>query len=221
MSNGWSTQRVSDGEAAARAGGRRKYNALRRDRAEFRRIEVADRLVTYGWTYGVQARIAEELGVSDATISRDLKAIFPGAIECPACTVRHPMERWKELERQGRVTLGPLPSEDEQDAPGADEDGELEGDAPGGDRWTELVDEVIPVDPHPGPESSDDRLRRTMALTDEMTVENAAGIALDDVVGAVNNPADPDATPEAWPPAALDDNRFNVVDGHGLANAQP
>src|SRR5207244_4881063 len=125
-----------------RAGGRRRYNALRRDRADIRRIEVADRLATYGWTYGVQARIAEELGVSDATISRDLKAIFPGAIECPTCACRHPMERWKELERQGRVTLGPLPSDYEQDAPGADEDGELEGDAGGGDRWTQLVDEV-------------------------------------------------------------------------------
>ena len=113
MSNGWSTRRVSDGEAAARAGGRRKYNALRRDRAEFRRIEVADRLVTYGWTYGVQARIAEELGVSDATISRDLKAIFPGAIQCPVCACRHPLERWKELERQGRVKLGPGLSDDE------------------------------------------------------------------------------------------------------------
>ncbi|TML87964.1 MAG: HTH domain-containing protein [Actinobacteria bacterium] len=40
------------------------------------RIVVVHRLATYGWTYGVQARIAEELGVSDATISRDLKAIL-------------------------------------------------------------------------------------------------------------------------------------------------
>ena len=119
------------------------------------------------------------------------------------------------------MTLGPLPSEEEQDAPGADEDGELEGDAPGGDRWTELVDEVIPVDPHPGPESSDDDLQRMMELVNEMAEQNAAGIASDEVVGAVNDLADPDATPEAWPPAALDDNRFNVVDGHGLANAQP
>ena len=211
---------MSDGEAAARAGGRRKYNALRRDRAEFRRIEVADRLVTYGWTYGVQARIAEELGVSDATITRDLKAIFRLSIECPTCTVRHPIERWKDLERQGRVTLGPLPSEEEQDAPGADEDGELEGDAPGGDRWTELVDEVVaPVAPAYDPPTPDE-LRWFMELTNEMAEQNAAGIA-PDVVEAGNDLADPGDTPEAWPPAPLDGNSPNVVDGHGLANAQP
>ena len=86
---------------------------MRRVRALYRRIQVAERLLSDGWTYGTQARIAKELGVSDATISRDLKAIFPGAIQCPVCACRHPLERWKELERQGRVKLGPGLSDDE------------------------------------------------------------------------------------------------------------
>jgi hypothetical protein len=84
---------------------------LRRDRAQYRRIEVAQRVLRDGWTHGIQSRVAQELGVSDATISSDLKAIFPGAIQCPACACRHPLERWRELEREGRVTIGPGPSE--------------------------------------------------------------------------------------------------------------
>jgi hypothetical protein len=71
---------------------------VRRDRALYRRILVTELLLRDGWTYGAQARIAEELGVSDATISRDLKTIFPGAIQCPVCACRHPLERWRELE---------------------------------------------------------------------------------------------------------------------------
>ena len=125
MSNGWSDW-VSDGEAAARAAGRRKYNALRRDRAQYRRIQVAELLMSDGWTYGAQARIAQELGVSDATICCDLKVIFPGAIQCPVCACRHPMERWRELERQGRVKLGPAPSDDEGSPPGCNEDGDVD-----------------------------------------------------------------------------------------------
>ena len=82
MSNGWSDW-VSDGEAAARAAGRRKYNALRRDRARYRRIQVAELVMSDGWTYGFQARIAEELGVSHSTVSRDLRVLFPAAIQCP------------------------------------------------------------------------------------------------------------------------------------------
>ena len=133
MSNGWS-EWVSDNEAAARAGGRRRYNALRRDRALYRRIQVTERVLSDGWTYGTQARIAEELGVSHSTISRDLKAIFPGAIQCPVCACRHPLERWRELERQGRVKLGPGPSDHEDCPSGCDEDGDVDGDERGRDR---------------------------------------------------------------------------------------
>jgi len=127
VSNGWSDW-VSDGEAAARAAGRRKYNALRRDRAQYRRIQVAELLMSDGWTYGAQARIAQELGVSDATICCDLKVIFPGAIQCPVCACRHPMERWRELERQGRVKLGPTPSDRAESRCDGDEHDDGDGD---------------------------------------------------------------------------------------------
>jgi hypothetical protein len=166
VSNGWS-QWVSDGEAAARAAGRRRYNALRRDRAQYRRIQVAELLLSGGWNYGAQARIAEELGVSDATISRDLKAIFPGAIQCPVCACRHPLERWRELERQGRVKLGPGPSDDERSPPGRDEDGDVDGDERRRDGSSSgQRGEVV----------LDDPLRRLVELTNEMTEQNAAAI---------------------------------------------
>jgi hypothetical protein len=174
VSNTWSTEWVSDGEAAARAGGRRKYNAVRRDRAQLRRIEVAQRVMSDGWTYGVQARIAEELGVSDATISRDLKVIFPGAIECPVCACRHPMERWKELERQGRVTMAcDSPDQDGARRGGDGYDGGS-ADERGRDRSSDgRRDEfVAPVDPTYDPPTPDE-FRRFMKLTNEMAEQNA------------------------------------------------
>jgi hypothetical protein len=64
---------VSDELASQRAGGRRRYHALRRDRATVRRGRLAQLLRVYGWTRGIQARIARELGCSQATISRDAK----------------------------------------------------------------------------------------------------------------------------------------------------
>jgi hypothetical protein len=67
------TDRVSDELASRRAGGRRRYNSLRRDRATVRRGQVAQLLRGHGWTRGSQAKIAHILGVSQATISRDAK----------------------------------------------------------------------------------------------------------------------------------------------------
>lgn len=60
-------------EVCRRAGGRRRYN-IRRQRAAFeRRATVARLLVEYGRNKrGTRARIARELGVSEATISRDI-----------------------------------------------------------------------------------------------------------------------------------------------------
>jgi hypothetical protein len=183
VSNGWS-EWVSDCEAAARAGGRRKYNAVRRDRARFRRIEVVKRVLSDGWTYGIQARIALDLGVSHSTICRDLKAIFPGAIQCPVCACRHPLERWRELERQGRVRLGPGPSDDEESPT---EDGDVDGDGRGRDRSSagQPHEVVTPVDPARGQEMLDD-LGRLMEMTNEMIEQNAAGI-----IGVSAEPVDP------------------------------
>ena len=59
-------------EVCRRAGGRRRYNAERQRGAEKRRAEVARLLVKYGrHKRGTRARIARELGVSEATVSRD------------------------------------------------------------------------------------------------------------------------------------------------------
>lgn len=84
----WS-ETVSTEEAQARAGGRRHYNAMRQVDAALRRQEVARLVVAAGGFLvpGVQARIAAHLGVSRATISRDVAALLRGipARSCPCC----------------------------------------------------------------------------------------------------------------------------------------
>lgn len=65
-------------EAYRRAGGRRRYHAQRRREAEARRARVAELVMRWGWMQGTQARIARELGVSEATISRDMRKIYAG-----------------------------------------------------------------------------------------------------------------------------------------------
>jgi len=70
------------------AGGRRRYNRERQDKAMERRLKVCHLLETYGWRYGNGVRFASELGVSPATISRDVLAIFRrpgGLVRCPCC----------------------------------------------------------------------------------------------------------------------------------------
>ncbi len=62
---------VSAEQASRRAGGRRRYNRLRQDIAVVRRAKVARLLRTFGVERGAQAQIARQLGVSEATISRD------------------------------------------------------------------------------------------------------------------------------------------------------
>jgi DNA-binding CsgD family transcriptional regulator len=65
-------------EAYRRAGGRRRYHARRKRDAEERRARVAELIIQWGWVQGTQARIARELGVSEATISRDMRRIYAG-----------------------------------------------------------------------------------------------------------------------------------------------
>ena len=76
------------------AGGRRHYNSVRRCRAELRKIALLRIVTEEGWSLiarGTQARLARRLGVSDATISRDMRGILatrPEARSCPACGAR-------------------------------------------------------------------------------------------------------------------------------------
>ena len=72
----WS-QKVTWDEVCKRASGRRAYNQQRRHVMKARRHQVGTLLAQYGpWDRGTQARIARELGVSRATISRDVDAIL-------------------------------------------------------------------------------------------------------------------------------------------------
>jgi hypothetical protein len=91
----WS-QPTTWAEVKKRAAGRYKYNALRQLRAAVRRRDVLTLLGEVGWTYGSQAAIARQLGVSEATISRDLAVILPLLQECAACGGLTPRAWWRE-----------------------------------------------------------------------------------------------------------------------------
>lgn len=83
--------RLSFDQICKRAGGRRRYNHQREIAKDARRKEVERLLDEYGHkTTGVQARIAHELGVSEATVSRDAQSIrvWNWALENPAKALR-------------------------------------------------------------------------------------------------------------------------------------
>lgn len=78
-------------QVCKRAGGRRRYNRQRQVAAEQRRAQVRELLARYGRKgRGTQARIARELGVSEATVSRDVRDIlfWQWATEHPAAALR-------------------------------------------------------------------------------------------------------------------------------------
>src|SRR2546421_12376788 len=87
----WSS-RVSNSEVARRAGGRRRYNAWRQDMRQIRRRDVLLLLHKYGLRRGVQARIAKTLGVSEATITRDIQASVFSLAVCPTCSAYRPTD---------------------------------------------------------------------------------------------------------------------------------
>jgi predicted DNA-binding transcriptional regulator YafY len=77
-------------EVCRRAAGRARYHAMRRAQRVLRRRKVLRLLRRYGCCHGVQARIARELGVSEATVSRDVAALLLSQAPCPCCgTVIH------------------------------------------------------------------------------------------------------------------------------------
>jgi hypothetical protein len=84
MGKTWASPASWD-EVCRRAAGRRRYHAVRRVRRELRRKQVLELLVRHGHGHGVQARIARELGVSQATICRDVRALLPSHAPCPRC----------------------------------------------------------------------------------------------------------------------------------------
>jgi predicted transcriptional regulator len=62
------TEELAGVGATTRDAGVRRKNAAR----------VAELIMRWGWVQGTQARIARELGVSEATISRDMRRIYAG-----------------------------------------------------------------------------------------------------------------------------------------------
>ena len=80
----WSTP-IASLEAFRRAGGRRAYNAWRRDMKLFRRRDVMQLVLQFGHQRGVQARIAKLLSVSEGTISKDIKATLYAPNVCQTC----------------------------------------------------------------------------------------------------------------------------------------
>ncbi len=90
----WS-RRVSDDEAARRAGGRRRYNRARQEAALLRRLALAFALTApaalpsrLGWRRFRTAFLLRH-GISRATFYRDLQAVVHAGLAaplvCPAC----------------------------------------------------------------------------------------------------------------------------------------
>jgi hypothetical protein len=71
----WWSEPVSWEEVCRRNRGRQKLNAWRRYIARERRKRVLELLIAFDWKYGAQRLIAEELAVSESTISRDVAAL--------------------------------------------------------------------------------------------------------------------------------------------------
>jgi hypothetical protein len=86
METKWS-QTIDTDAANRRAGGRRHCNAVRRFIQTCRRAELAERLACKGALFrcGIQTELARELGVSRATICRDMAYLLCLSWPCPTC----------------------------------------------------------------------------------------------------------------------------------------
>ncbi len=89
---------TTDMEVQHRAGGRARYNSWRRFKAEHRRQALAALLLAeVGARHGLQAELARRLGVSEATISRDLRLLHTRWLEAQAAR----QARGRRGQRQG------------------------------------------------------------------------------------------------------------------------
>jgi hypothetical protein len=90
MGMNWSAP-TDPSAVARRAGGRRRYNALRKLNRDCRRAQVYELLRRFGDVHGTQARIVKELGSTKASISRDVRAVRAWAAPCGTCGHRPPI----------------------------------------------------------------------------------------------------------------------------------
>jgi hypothetical protein len=98
----WNAE-TSDSEAARRAGGRRRYNQMRQAKAARRLGRIIDIMARNRWhsrQWGIRAKIARELGVSRATICRDLQHL-ERSLDSPSYA-----DVWLRLYRKDRRTNG-------------------------------------------------------------------------------------------------------------------
>ena len=99
------------GTTSFRSGSEPNAEKAWRRRAEI--INEWEKSTLYGggggdlFDWGGQARLARRFGVSPATISHDLRKIREenGRSPCPTCDGAVSVERWKRLERAGRVRI--------------------------------------------------------------------------------------------------------------------
>jgi DNA invertase Pin-like site-specific DNA recombinase len=104
----WSAP-TSTSEAHRRAGGRRKYNSVRRFRADMRRVEVQKLFAEYGFAHGARSRIARELNVHRSTVSRDVRKLWaPEGETCPTCERWMADKQWAKLEEDRLPRLSDL-----------------------------------------------------------------------------------------------------------------
>jgi len=104
MTGAWWSHPTDPDTVRRRAAGRSHYNTWRRDVAAVRQGEVVKLLMEQPLRYGRQRELAKQLGVSEATISRDIRAVLY-KYQCPMCLTPHPRAHWKKMERAGRVAL--------------------------------------------------------------------------------------------------------------------
>ena len=110
VASSWSAP-TSTSEVRRRAGGRRKYNSVRRFKADLRRVEVEKLFAAYGFTRGARARIARELGVNRSTVSRDIRRLWaPGGQTCDTCERWMDDKNWEQLQEDRPPRLSDLMS---------------------------------------------------------------------------------------------------------------
>lgn len=95
MSNVFSWSNPTDFETVRRrAGGRRKYNAVRQFQALMRQRDILELIKKNGGLGSPssrQAALARQLGVSRSTVCRDFTKIFHSRVQCPFCgSIVHP-----------------------------------------------------------------------------------------------------------------------------------
>jgi hypothetical protein len=112
MCEAWARMNSRHVAPGRRGAGRNRHNRRRQDTALLRRskiLECWDGGAYLPTQHGSRAWLANQLGVSRSTISRDFKWLWQqlSMYRCPSCDTPVIGGRWRELERGGRVRFTP------------------------------------------------------------------------------------------------------------------